>query len=399
MSTAPTPITETKRFEVSLDDGKPLFCLDDIIAINQSSEVIRRLQVPPNAQDVAGLKASTLPDHVKKCQTDIHQWDDLNNGILIGMSKLASDLEIFCSDSIDAFDSLTEISSRIQREFDTMSDKQKAEARGEMNDIFSSLLETAQGKEKLCQAMATRLGNFAELLGQDSQTAETIRKNYAAYIAKEQQTIREWETKKGLKPSDDLIEDMKKRISEINEIIRKKQNEALEKKSFRQSGGTDTRWLPVLWLIPLAGVIAYSVVAAKNLPEVKGLEEEIQGFLDQLTKYQQLNTLQIWFDARKETFSKLITHLNTAKGATENLRGQWQAFSNLLDQLVTEDKELGKTGKLHLLKQDEWLKPLNKFKTKTTRKVYEVAKDKISIFQTSAFRSQMPVEVVQPKAA
>jgi hypothetical protein len=79
MSTAPTPITETKRFEVSID-GKPLFCLDDIIAINQSSEVIRRMQVPPNAPEVTGLNASTLPDHVKKCQTDIHQWDDVNNG-------------------------------------------------------------------------------------------------------------------------------------------------------------------------------------------------------------------------------------------------------------------------------------------------------------------------------
>jgi exonuclease VII large subunit len=393
MSTAPTPIKQTKQFEVTIGDEKPLFCLDDIIAINQSSEVIRRLQVPPNAPEAAGLKASTLPDHVKKCQTDVRQWDDVNNGILIGMSKLASDVEIFCRDSIQALDSLSEISSRIQREFDTMSDKQKAEARGEMNDIFSSLLETAQGKEKQCQAMATRLGNFAELLGQDSQTAETIRKNYAAYIAKEQQTIREWETKKGLKPSGDLIEDMKKRIEEINEVIRKKQNEALEKKALRVSGGTDTRWLPVLWLIPLAGVIAYSVVAAKNLPEAKALEEEVQGFLDQLKKYQQLNTLQIWFDAQKETFSKLITHLNAAKGAAENLRGQWQAFANHLSELLDD------TGKLKGLKRDDWLEPLSKFKTKTARNVYEVALGRIIIFQTSAFRSQMPVEVVQPKAA
>jgi len=49
MSTAPTPIKQTKQFEVTIGDEKPLFCLDDIIAINQSSEVIRRLQVPPNA--------------------------------------------------------------------------------------------------------------------------------------------------------------------------------------------------------------------------------------------------------------------------------------------------------------------------------------------------------------
>jgi hypothetical protein len=393
MATAPTPITESKKFEVSIDDGKPLFCLDDIIAINQSSEVIRRLQVPPNAPVVTDLPASALPDHVKKCQTDIRQWDDVTNGILIGMSKLANDVEIFCSDSIQALDSLSEISSSIQSEFDTMSDKRKEEVRGDMNDIFSSLLETSQGKEKQCQAMATRLGNFAELLGGDSNTADNIRKKYAAYITGEQTKIREWETKKGLKPSGDLIADMKKRIDEINEIIRKKQNEALEKRALRTSGGTDTSWLPVLWIIPIAGAIAFSVVAAKNLPEAKALEEEVQGFLDQLKNYQQLNTLQIWFDAQKETFSKLITHLNAAKGAAENLRGQWQKFTNDLSQL------LGDTGKLKGLKRDDWLEPLNKFKTKTTRKIYEEAKAKISIFQTSAFRSQMPVEVVQPKAA
>src|SRR6516162_10405095 len=98
MST-PTPITEGRTFEVSLD-GKPLFCLDDIIAINESSEVIRRLQVPPNAPEVQGISANTLPDHVIKCKTDIRQWDDVNNGIVIGMSKLASDVGIFCSDSL-----------------------------------------------------------------------------------------------------------------------------------------------------------------------------------------------------------------------------------------------------------------------------------------------------------
>src|SRR5215469_10040120 len=114
MATAPTPITEPKKFEVSIDDGKPLFCLDDIIAINQSSEVIRRLQVPPNAPVVTDLSAGALPDHVRKCQTDIRQWDDVTTGILIGMSKLASDVELFCSDSIQALDSLSEISSTIQ---------------------------------------------------------------------------------------------------------------------------------------------------------------------------------------------------------------------------------------------------------------------------------------------
>jgi hypothetical protein len=392
MATAPIPITESKKFDVSLD-GKPLFCLDDIIAVNQSSEVIRRLQVPPNAPEVTGLSASALPDHVKKCQTDVRQWDDVNTGILIGMSKLASDVEIFCSDSIEALDSLSEISSEIQSEFDAMSDKRKEEVRSDMSDIFSSLLETSQGKEKQCQAMATRLANFAELLGQDSQTADNIRKSYAGYIAGEQTKIHDWETTKGLKASGDLIADMKKRIDEINEIIRNKQNEALEKRALRTSGGTDTSWLPVLWLVPIAGVIAYSVVAAKNLPEAQALEEEVQGFLDQLNNYQQLNTLQIWFDAQKETFSKLISHLDKAKGATENLRGQWQAFTNHLGQL------LGDTGKLKGLKRDDWLEPLNKFKTKTTRNVYQEAKNKISIFQTNAFRSQMPVEVVQRKAA
>jgi hypothetical protein len=393
MATAPTPITESKKFELSFEDGKPLFCLDDIIAINQSSEVIRRLQVPPNAPLVTDLSASALPDHVRKCQTDIRQWDDVINGILIGMSKLASDVELFCSDSIEALDSLSTISNQIQSEFDTMSDKAKEELRRDMTGIFSSLLETSQGKEKQCQAMATRLANFAELLGEDSNAADNIRKKYANYIAEEQTKIHDWEKKKGLKPSGDLIADMKKRIDEINEIIRKKQNEALEKRALKKSGDTDTSWLPVLWIIPIAGTIAFSVVAAKNLPEAKALEEEIQGFFDQLRNYQQLNTLQIWFDAQQETFSKLITHLNAAKGATENPRGQWQAFTNHLGQL------LGDTGKLKGLKRDDWLEPLNKFKTKTTRKIYEEAKAKISIFQTSAFRSQMPVEVVQPKAA
>ena len=159
MST-PTPITEGRTFEVSLD-GKPLFCLDDIIAINESSEVIRRLQVPPNAPEVQGISANTLPDHVRKCKTDIRQWDDVNNGIVIGMSKLASDVGIFCSDSLLALDSLSDLSSQIKNEFETMSDKRKEDVRGDMNDIFSSLLETAQGKEKQCQAMATRLGEFA----------------------------------------------------------------------------------------------------------------------------------------------------------------------------------------------------------------------------------------------
>jgi hypothetical protein len=393
MATAPTPITEPKKFEVSLEDGKPLFVLDDIIAINQSSEVIRRLQVPPNAPVVTDLSASALPDHVRKCQTDIRQWDDVTTGILIGMSKLASDVELFCSDSIEALDSLSTISNQIQSEFDTMSDKGKEELRGDMTDIFSSLKETSEGKEKQCQAMATRLANFAELLGEDSNTADNIRKKYAAYIAAEQTKIHDWERTKGLKPSGDLIADMKKRIDEITEIIRKKQNEALEKRALRRSGETDTSWLPVLWIIPIAGAIAFSVVAAKNLPEAKALEEEVGRFLEQLQKYQQLNTLQIWFDAQKETFNKLISNLNKAKGATENLRGQWQAFTNHLGQL------LGDTGKLKGLKKDDWLEPLNKFKMKTTKKIYEEAKAKISIFQTSAFRSAMPVEVVQPKAA
>ena len=93
------------------------------------------------------------------------------------------------------------------------------------------------------------------------------------------------------------------------------------------------------------------------------------------------------------TFNKLITNLNKAKGSAEKLRGQWQKFTNDLSQL------LGDTGKLKGLKQDEWEKPLNKFKTKTTRKVYEEARARISIFQTNAFRSQMPVEELQGKAA
>jgi hypothetical protein len=395
MATAPTPITESPKFQVSLKDGEPLFVLDDIIAINQSSEVIRRLQVPPDAPMVTdlSLSAKALPDHVKKCQTDIRQWDDVNTGILIGMSKLASDVEIFCSDSIQALESLSTISSTIQSEFDTMSDKAKEEVRGDMNDIFSSLLETSQGKEKQCQAMATRLANFAGLLGQDSNTADDIRKNYAGYIAAEQTKIREWETTKGLPPSGNLIEDMKKRIKEINELIRKKQNEALEKRALRTSGGKDTSWLPVLWMIPIAGAIAYSVVAAKNLPEAQALENEVRGFLDQLQKYEKLNTLQIWFDAQKETFNKLISNLNKAKEATDNLRGQWQALTNHLGQLV------GDTGKLKGLKKDDWLEPLNKFKMKTTKNIYEEAKARLSIFQTSAFRSAMPVEVIQPKAA
>ena len=391
MST-PTPITEGRTFEVSLD-GKPLFCLDDIIAINESSEVIRRLQVPPNAPAVTDLPASALPDHVRKCQTDIRQWDDVNSGILIGMSKLASDVGIFCSDSLLALDSLSDLSSQIKNEFETMSDKRKEDVRGDMNDIFSSLLETAQGKEKQCQAMATRLGEFAELLGQDSQTADTIRTKYSNYMAQEQTRIRAWETEKGLQPSGDLIADMEKRIKEINEIIRKKQNEALEKATFKKSGDTDTRWLPALWIIPIAGMIAYAVVAAKNRPEVDSLANEVRAFLDQLKKYQHLNTLKIWFDAQKETFNKLITNLNKAKGSAEKLRGQWQKFTNDLSQL------LGDTGKLKGLKQDEWEKPLNKFKTKTTRKVYEEARARISIFQTNAFRSQMPVEELQGKAA
>jgi hypothetical protein len=246
--------------------------------------------------------------------------------------------------------------------------------------------------------MATRLATFAELLGDDSNTADNIRKKYAAYIAGEQTKIHDWETKKGLKPSGDLIADMKKRIDEINDIIRKKQNEALEKRALRRSGDTDTRWLPVLWLVPIAGAIAFSVVAAKNLPEAKALEEEVQGFLDQLKNYQQLNTLQIWFDAQKETFNKLISNLNKAKGAAENLRGQWQKFTNDLGQLVgtTESK-----GKLSQMKHEaeEWQKPINFFTMLRTREIYEAAKAKISIFQTSAFRSAMPVEVVQPKAA
>ena len=393
MSTAPTPITEGKKFEVSID-GETLFCLDDIIAINESSEVIRRLQVPPNAPAVTDLPASALPDHVRKCQTDIRQWDDVNSGILIGMSKLASDVELFCSDSIDALDALKDISSELEQ-FDTMNDRRKADVQRDMNEIFSSLLETSRGKERQCQAMATRLGNFAELLGDDSNTADNIRKKYAAYIAGEQEKIHNWETTKGLKPSGDLIADMKKRIGEINDIIRQKQNEALEKRALRTSGGKDTSWLPVLWIIPIAGAIAFSVVAAKNLPEAQALEEEVKGFLTQLQKYQQLNTLQIWFDAQKETFNKLISNLNKAKGATENLRGQWQAFTNHLGQLVDETG----TGKLNTLKKDDWSAPLNKFKMKTTRKVYEEAKAKVSVFQTSAFRSEMPVEVLQPKAA
>jgi hypothetical protein len=391
MST-PTPITEGKSFEVSLD-GKPLFRLDDIIAINESSEVIRRLQVPPNAPAVDGISASTLPDHVRKCKTDIGQWDDVNNGILIGMSKLASDVGSFCSDSILALDSLIEISSQIKNEFDTMSDKRKEEVRGDMNDIFSSLLETAQGKEKLCQDMATRLQGFKDLLGQDSHTADTIRTKYANYMAAEQKRIRDWETEKGLQPSGDLIADMENRIKEVNEIIRKKQNEALEKATFKKSGNTDTSWMPYLWFIPLAGMIAYTVVGAKNKPEIESLLNEVRAFLEQLKKYQHLNTLKIWFDAQKETFNKLIANLNKAKESAENLRGQWQTFTNDLGQLV------GDTGKLKGLKKDEWEKPLNKFKAATVRSVYEVAQNRISIFQTNAFRSQMPAEELQAKAA
>jgi hypothetical protein len=392
MGTATTPReTRKKRWEVSLD-GVSLFSLDDIIAVNQHTAEIRHMKVPENAPEVKGVTVSALPDHVTKCQQDIKQWDDVNNGVLVSMSKLAGSLQSFCLDSLEALDQLDEISRRIQTTFDTLTEQQKENLRGDMNDIFSSLLETSTAKEKESQAMATRLAKFAELLEKDGVTAEDLRAKYQDHIEKQQLKIEEWETTKGLTPSGDLVKDLNKRIDEINEIIRTKEAEYIAASAGAGTSGA-LSLVPFFWIISIPGVIIGSVFAGIRDDELKDLRTEIQEFLDKLGESRHLNTLKIWFDSHKKTFDDLTSHLRGSQHAVENLRGQWQTFTNNLTELT------GDTGKLKGLKKDDWLEPLSKFKMKTTRSVYDRAGHDISFFQKNAFRSQMEIEVLQPKAA
>ena len=378
------------RWEVSLD-GEPLFDLDDILAINQHTFEIRRMVVPENAPEVKDISASALPDHVKKCQLDVKQWDDVNTGILVNMSKLAGALQSFCLDSIEALEQLGEISQRIETEFESLSERAKEDLRNDMDGIFSTLLQTAQAKEKESQAMTTRVATFGSLLEEDALSAETIREKYQGHIDKRQREIENWEKKKGLTPSGDLLKDLNKRIDEINESIKIKETEYIAAAAGAGTAGA-LSLNPLFWLVSIPGVIVGSVFAGIRGDELKELQREIQEFLDRLSESRELNTLKIWFDSQRKTFDDLRTHLTSAQEHVQNLRGQWQKFTFNLSEL------LGDTGKLKKLKKDDWLEPISKFKMKTTLRVYEQAGKDISFFQKNAF-GKPTVEVLTGKAA
>jgi hypothetical protein len=366
------------RWEVSMD-GETLFNLDDVYGVNQHVYELRYMKVPPDAPELKGIKKSALPDHVRKVQTDVKQWDDVKDSILVGMTKLANDLESFCADSLEAVEQLQEISERITNEFQDLSEKQKEALRSDMDGIFGTLYDNSRTNEERSQRMADRLGSFARLLEEDSVEAEQLREKYKDYIAAKEQEIEEWEKKRGMTPSGDLLKDLQTRIDEINQTIKQKDAEYIAAAVGAGSAGAASL-IPPLWIISIPGLIVGSVFAGIRGDELKKLREEIQGFFAALATAGELNTLKFWFGGQKQTFDDLTNHLKASQRHVDNLRGAWQTVANDLSQLI------GDTGKLKGLKKDAWLEPISKFRAKTIARVYDKVGKATAVFQKLAFQ-------------
>lgn len=312
-------------------NGETVFNIDDILNINANVRTILAMTVPSSIPHVEDVDDQSIPSLLKQCQNDVGDWDPL----VVKMTKIASDLNQFANDQLQADSFLATVNSDIQ----SLAGKSASDRQTLLQTItstFDYIKAQTDGYEKRAADMASDLRTFRDKMGADSALTVKTKAKYQTHIDAENTKIENWQKAHGLKPTKNLVDDLNKCIDTLNDRI-SSDNDKLA------GYGTMTGVGSVIFILTCwtgVGALvggALTGVGSWQIDEARKDREDAKTNLDQaianLEAAKNLNALEIWFDSNRNFFDTLSTALNAIATCVESLRGQWQAISNQLDNL------------------------------------------------------------------